>query len=178
MNINFRKAIPVILPMAIAGSIAIYLNSEEQKASRVVEAHLKAIKSGGRDLYETIDVAHVPERLGNVLDYEYIETVKKEKVPDEPLVIDRAIYDDIFRNKYKSYDEYVSRMRALYGDRATRKGNKLFIRPDTFHEEFTFLYELTTIDRAGRKLRKKYFFEVRPTPVGRYGYEIAYLFEP
>ena len=65
----------------------------------------------------------------------------------------------------------------LFGERATRELDKVFVRRDTYHYEFTFLYDLVITNRLGQQLYKKYIFEVKPAVIGKYKYEIVALYD-
>ena len=138
---------------------------------------MEAIKSGIGNPYETVDIGKLRELFINVLGYRYLATTKKDKVPDDPTVFDKRLYDEIFSKIYKSYDEYLNEMTQRYGERATRDGDKVVVRSDKYHYEFAFLYDVTITNKLGQQLYKKYVFEVKPTSIGKYGYEITAFYQ-
>lgn len=179
-KLNWKKLVPIILVIAVSGSVVahlIYRNSEEQKARRVVEAHLETIKSGVGNPYETVDIVNVQEVFINVLDYKYLGIARKEKVPDEPMVFDKREYDEVYSKIYKSYDEYLDETMKLYGERATMDRDRIVVRRDTYHYELGLVYDLVITNKLGQQLYKKYVFEVKPTSIGKYGYKITALHE-
>ena len=178
---NWKKRTIILASIMVVAVFVCYVYffyfSEENKARKVVEAHLETIKTGVGNPYDTVDIGSVSEVFINVLDYKYLTTAKADKVPDSPIVFDRKMYDSIYKDIYKSYDEYLNRMAETYGDKAKREGDKIIVTRDTSHYEFAFLYDLVLTNGLGQQIYKKYTFVVKPSSIGKYSYKITALYD-
>ncbi|RJQ56755.1 MAG: hypothetical protein C4526_01035 [Nitrospiraceae bacterium] len=152
-----------IIIVVFAAGMFLYPELQERKARNVVEKHLQAVITGKGNPYETVDVLKVRKIPEGVLDFIYLDTLKRERIKDKSMVIDRNMYENSFRTVYKSYDEFIDGMKIVYGSKAEQTEDGLVVKRNGHHYEFEFLYDVTLTDRSGQKLYKKYVFEVRPS---------------
>ncbi|NLM94267.1 MAG: hypothetical protein GX165_01755 [Firmicutes bacterium] len=164
-----RMGIILVVLLAFTVGFTLHYTSEEQKARRAVEAHLKAIGTGRGNPYET---SSVPKVFVNVLDFRYLRTIRAERVPTRLLF---TSIEGLRGDSPNSYEEYLAKFMTMFGDRAVRDGDR--VPQDTTHYEFAFLYDLELTNRIGHRLYKKYVFEVRPSSLNRYGYKIVDFYE-
>lgn len=164
--------VPIIIIVLGAGYI-LYFKSPERQARRVVDQHLYSIMTGKGNPYATVDILKVKETFINVLDFKYLNTIKKERVRDDPMVLDRSDYEKYYKEMHNSYEEYLQFYKKIYGDRAKETGDGLIVESDDYHYEFEFLYDVTLTNRLGQKLYKKYVFEVKPSLISEYKYHIT-----
>lgn len=157
----------IVLLLFFAGSIIAYYNSEEQKAKRIVETYLFTIKTGKGNPYENIDID-----CGifiNVLDYKYLVTTEKQRVPKEPLILDRRLYEMFYREQYETYHDFLDDHMKISHD-AERIGDKVVVQRPGHYYKFAFLYDMVITNKIGMKLFNKYTFEVKQKASG---YEIV-----
>lgn len=169
----FIILIPVIVIIVIVG----YVKFPEIKAKRVVDAHLKSIMTGEGNPYATVDITQVKELFINVLEFKYLNTLKKERVQNDPMVFNKKEYEEFYKKIYDSYEKFLQEMKRIYDDRAIETEEGLIVKSDDYHYEFQFLYDVTLTNKLGMKLYKKYVFEVKPSLISDSGYVITGFYE-
>lgn len=172
----FAILIPIIVVTSIVGYVILSKKIPEIKAKRVVDAHLESIMTGKGNPYETVDILKIKEIFINVLDFKYLNTLKRERVRNDPLVLDRNFYE-LVKGSHKSYDEFLDFEKKVYGDRAQKTEFGLVVESNDYHYEFAFLYDVTITNKLGLKLYKKYVFEVEPSITSDSGYVITGFYE-
>jgi len=165
--------ISAVLVVVFIAANRIHLRLLEGKARDAVEKHLERIVTGKGNPYETVDVLRVDKILENVVDYLYLDTVDRERVKEKTMVIDRNMYESSFRSSYKDYDEFIEGMKIIYGRQAKQTNDGLVVKRNEHHYEFEFLYDVTLTDRLGRKISKKYIFDVRPSIISGTDYAVT-----
>ncbi|GEM_PF-2688427 len=171
---RIRIGIILVVLLTFTAGFTLHYTSEEQKARRAVEAHLKAIETGRGNPYETSNVLEV---FINVLGFRYLRTIRAERVPDPPGIYEREFIERLRGDSPDSYEEYLEKFMTMFGGRAIRDGDRVIVPQDTTHYEFAFLYDLELTNRIGHRLYKKYVFEVHPSSLNRYGYKIVDFYE-
>jgi 6-pyruvoyl-tetrahydropterin synthase len=151
--------------------------THEIKARRIVDAHLKSIMTGNGNPYATVDITKVKEIFINVLDFKYLNTFKKERVQNDPMVFNQKDYEEFYKKIYDSYEKFLQEMKRIYGDRATETEEGLIVKSEDYHYEFEFLYDVTLTNKLGMKIYKKYVFEVKPSRLSDSGYVITGFYE-
>lgn len=174
---KFVFVISFAILLALIGGYAFIRKSPETKARRAVDTHLNSIMTGKGNPYETVDITKVREIFINVLNYKYLNTLRTERVQDEPMVFNQKAYEDYYKKIYDSYEKFLQEMKRLYGDRATETEAGLIVKSEDYHYEFEFLYDVTITNRLGQQLFKKYVFEVKPSRISDSGYEITSFYE-
>jgi len=158
-----------------------YFRSPERQARRVVDRHLNAIRTGNTiDALETIAISKVGGISTDVFDFKYMNTLKKERVRDEPMVFDRERYErEVFgkglppdlkpplEGQFTCYDEYLAFYKRIYtlvsnADRVKVTSNDIVVESEYYHYEFEFHYGIALTDKLGQRLYKQYVFEVKP----------------
>jgi hypothetical protein len=176
MGKNKKKLVVLMSAIIIAAFIAgymIHVKLLERRARNAVEKHLQSIITGKGNPYETVDVLKVKKILENVRDFIYFETLRRERVKEKTMVIDRNMYESSFRTAYKNYDEFIDGMKTIYGRKAKKTEDGLIVKRSEHHYEFEFLYDITLKDRLGQVINKKYVFEVRPSVISDSDYAIT-----
>lgn len=110
MEKNRKKLILLVLPLIIVAfgiGYVLYSNSSERQARSVVDRHLRSIMTGQENPYDTVDILKVEKIFINVLDFKYLNTIKNERVRDEPMVYDRNDYEKYYKERYNSYEEFL-----------------------------------------------------------------------
>lgn len=166
----------IIIIIFVSGYI-LYFKSPERQARNIVDKHLQSIMTGKGNPYETVDILKVKEIFINVLDFKYLNTIEKNRVRNDPMVLDQNMYEKAFKTIYKTYDEFIDRNKKMYGDRAKETKDGLIVESNDYHYEFAFLYDVTITNRLGQKLYKKYVFEVKPSLISDSGYVITSFYE-
>lgn len=159
-----KNLLSILLGLIVVGALVavIYFNSDEQKAIRVVNAHLEAIKSGKGNPYDTVELSEIDEIFINVIDYKYLNIEDKgENTVTEQIVYDRDWYEMLGYDKDKTYEEFLNQKLDLWGDEARRVGDTVIASYDVTYKTFDLLYDVTITNRLGTQLFKKYVFEVR-----------------
>lgn len=172
-----KKVYFVVILIALIGGFVFIHQSPETKARRVVDAHLKSIMTGTGNPYATVDITKVKEIFINVLDFKYLNTLKKERVQNDPMVLNQKDYEEFYKKIYDSYEKFLQEMKRIYGDRATETEAGLIVKSEDYHYEFEFLYDVTITNKLGMKLYKKYVFEVKPSIISDSGYIITSFYE-
>ncbi|MBI5740538.1 MAG: hypothetical protein HZA16_07435 [Nitrospirae bacterium] len=162
-----------IIIIFIAAGYFINLKLIERKARNTVEKHLEAVITGKGNPYDTVDVLRVKAILENVRAFLYLDTLKRERVKDKPLVIDRNMYEKSFRTAFKNYDEFIDGMKKIYGKKAKQANDGLLVKRDERRYEFEFLYDVTLTNRLGQEVIRTYVFEVKPSIMSGSDFDIA-----
>jgi 6-pyruvoyl-tetrahydropterin synthase len=173
----FIILIPVIVIIAIVGHVKFPEINAEIKARRVVDAHLKSIMTGKGNPYSTVDPTKIEKIFINVLDFKYLNTLKKDRVQNDPMVFNQKYYEEYYKNIYDSYEKFLQEMKRIYSDRAIETEVGLIVKSEDYHYEFEFLYDVTLTNKLGMKLYKKYVFEVKPSLISDSGYVITGFYE-
>ena len=158
-----------------------YFRSPERQARIVVDRHLNAIRTGNIiDALETVARSKVGEISIDVFDFTYMNTLKKKRVSDEPMVFNRERYErevlgkglppDLkppLEGRFTCYDEYLAFYKGIYtlaanADRVKVTSNDIVVASEHYHYEFEFRYGIALLDKLGQKLYKQYVFEVKP----------------
>lgn len=170
-------AIPLIL---LAGITAVILTSPVQRAKRVVDSHLRAIKTGVGNPYDTVDNS-VDELFINVLDYKYLTLIdERDETRTETITYDRFWYDVFDKDYYDTFEAFLQSKLDLYDDvdgyEARRVGNTVVVEWETTYHVYDLLYDVTVTNGLGTPLYLKYLFSVQ-TEEGESDYRIFDFWE-
>jgi 6-pyruvoyl-tetrahydropterin synthase len=172
-----KKFYFIVILIALIGGYVFIHQTPEIKARRVVDTHLKSIMTGNGDPYATVDITKIKELFINVLDFKYLNTLKKERVQNDPMVFNQEFYEEHGKKIYDSYAKFLQEMKRIYSDRAIETEEGLIVKSKDYHYEFEFLYDVTLTNKLGMKLYKKYVFEVKPSLISDSGYVITGFYE-
>ncbi len=162
-----------ILVLAVIGFI--YFNTGEQKAKRVVDAHLSAIKTGKGNPYDTVDIFSddLDGIFINVISYKYLNKIDEKDVTETNTIeFDREWYQDYETGNYSTYEDFLNAELELYGEDARRVGDEVWATYDIEYHQYSFLYDVTITNGLGQLVYEKFVFNVR-SKVGESDYKIV-----
>ncbi len=133
----------------------------EYRARNTLDSYLSGAKRGDLTWKQEYDVNKSGFQFVNILAYAYLTTRLQEKV-EHTITIDRTWYDRE-KDRGKTYAQFLAYWEDVFGEKASRSGDKLIINTDDWSYQHWFLYDMEITNRLGHKLFKKYVFVLEPT---------------